>query len=176
MDTVNRYRITAYFILTALVSITVALLVVNQDIGGIAEENLTRMAEKNAVRNSIHMQAMLRGGSGSGMRHTGMPMANMQSDGAMTEGMQHTGMPMADMQSDRATTEGMNEEAVVQDERLTLEFLAGPQGLSRQYFGLVQGLGLVGLELLDLDRNSLWSSDPESQSWLLAANFHYQLD
>ena len=37
----NRYRLTAYFVLTALVSITVALLVVNQVIGEIAEDQLT---------------------------------------------------------------------------------------------------------------------------------------
>ena len=108
----NRYRLTVYFVLTALVSITVALLVVNQVIGEITEENLTRMAEKNAVRNSIHMQAMLRG---SGMQHGGMQMADMPADGAMTEGMQHTGMQMADVRTDGTMVEGMpgmNEVAV----------------------------------------------------------------
>ena len=171
----NRYRLTVYFVLTALVSITVALLVVNQVIGEITEENLTRMAEKNAVRNSIHMQAMLRG---SGMQHGGMQMADMPADGAMTEGMQHTGMQMADVRTDGTMVEGMpgmNEVAVAEDEPLTLEFLAGPEGLSREYSGLVQGLGLVGLELLDLDHNSLWSSDPQTQLPSSAANSHYQL-
>ena len=80
----NRYRLTIYFVLTALLSITVALLVVNQVIGKITEENLTWMAEKNAVRNSIHMQAMLRG-SASGMHHTGMQMADMSAEGMITE-------------------------------------------------------------------------------------------
>ena len=51
----NRYRLTVYFVLTALVSITVALPVVNQVIGEIADDPLTRVAEKNTVRNSIHV-------------------------------------------------------------------------------------------------------------------------
>ena len=180
----NRYRLTIYFVLTALLSITVALLVVNQVIGKITEENLTWMAEKNAVRNSIHMQAMLRG-SASGMHHTGMQMADMSAEGMitedmpaegmMTEGMQHNGMPMADMPAEGLMTEGMNEEAVVQDEPLSLEFLAGPEGLSGQYSGLVHGLDLVGLELLDLEHNSLWSSDPQIQLPSPATTSHYQL-
>ena len=144
-DTVNRYRLTVYFVLTALVSITVALLVVNQVIGGIAEENLTAVAEKIAVRDSIHLQAMLRG-NGSGMQHTGMQMADMPTPEAMTPGMP-----------------GMHEVALPQDGPLTLEYLAGPQGLSGQYSDLVHGLDLVSLELLDLDHNSLWSTDPQIQ-------------
>ena len=192
--TVNRYRLTIYFVLTALLSITVALLVVNQVIGKITEENLTWMAEKNAVRNSIHMQAMLRGSASGmhhtgmqmadmsaegmmteGMQHNGMPMADMPAEGLMTEGMQHNGMPMADMPAEGLMTEGMNEEAVVQDEPLSLEFLAGPEGLSGQYSGLVHGLDLVGLELLDLEHNSLWSSDPQIQLPSPATTSHYQL-
>ncbi len=200
----NRYRLTIYFVLTALLSITVALLVVNQVIGKITEENLTWMAEKNAVRNSIHMQAMLRGSASGmhhtgmqmadmsaegmitedmpaegmmteGMQHNGMPMADMPAEGLMTEGMQHNGMPMADMPAEGLMTEGMNEEAVVQDEPLSLEFLAGPEGLSGQYSGLVHGLDLVGLELLDLEHNSLWSSDPQIQLPSPATTSHYQL-
>ena len=230
----NRYRLTIYFVLTALLSITVALLVINQVIGKITEENLTWMAEKNAVRNSIHMQAMLRGSASGmhhtgmqmadmsaegmitedmqhsgmpmadmpaegmitkdmqysgmpmadmpaegimteGMQHNGMPMADMPAEGLMTGGMQHNGMPMADMPAEGLMTEGMNEEAVVQDEPLSLEFLAGPEGLSGQYSGLVHGLDLVGLELLDLEHNSLWSSDPQIQLPSPATTSHYQL-
>ena len=156
-DTVNRYRLTVYFVLTALVSITVALLVVNQVIGGIAEENLTAVAEKIAVRDSIHLQAMLRG-NGSGMQHTGMQMADMPTPEAMTPGMP-----------------GMHEVALPQDGPLTLEYLAGPQGLSGQYSDLVHGLDLVSLELLDLDHNSLWSTDPQIQLLSPAASTNYQL-
>ena len=154
MDIVNRYRLTIYFVLTALVSITVALLVVNQVIGKIAEDQLTRMAEKNAVRDSLHVQAMLRG-SGSGMPDTDMQMSDMQANGAMTHGTSGT--------------------AVDRDEPLTLEFLAGPEGLSGQYSDLVHGLGLVGLELLDLERNSLWSTGPQLPLSSSVANSQYQL-
>lgn len=189
-----RYRLTIYFVLTALVSITIALLVVNQVIGKIAEDQLTRMAEQNAVRNSIHMQAMLRG-SGSGMDHTAMQMADMPPNGAMTPGMDHSAMQMADlppnvamtpsmdhsamqmadMPANGAMTPGMNEMATGQDEPLNLEFLAGPEGLSRQYSSLVQGLGLVGMELLDLDHNSLWRSDPQAQPASPITNSQYEL-
>ena len=110
-----------------------------------------------------------------GMQHNGMPMADMPAEGLMTEGMQHNGMPMADMPAEGLMTEGMNEEAVVQDEPLSLEFLAGPEGLSGQYSGLVHGLDLVGLELLDLEHNSLWSSDPQIQLPSPATTSHYQL-
>ena len=95
------------------------------------------------------------GGSGSGTRHTGMQMADMPADGAMTEG-----------------TGG---KSVNQDEALTLKFLAGPEGLSGQYSDLVHGLDLVGLELLDLDRNSLWSTGPQTQQSSPVANSQYQL-
>ncbi len=194
----NRYRLTIYFVLTALVSITIALLVVNQVIGKIAEDQLTRMAEQNAVRNSIHMQAMLRG-SGSGMDHSAMQMADMSPNGAMTPDMDHTAMQMADMPLNGAMTSDMDhtgmqmadmpatgvmtpgvehtgmQMAAAHDEPLNLEFLAGPEGLSRQYSSLVQGLGLVGMELLDLDHNSLWRSDPQAQPASPITNSQYEL-
>ena len=170
----NRYRLTVYFVLTALVSITVALLVVNQVIGEIAEENLTSVAEKNAVRDSIHMQAMLLD-TVSGIQRTGTQMADMQATGAMTAGMQHTGRHMTDMATDGAMTPGMHDLALVPEEPLALEYLAGPQGLSKQYSDLVHGLDLVSLELLDLDHNSLWSTDSQIQQSSPVANSQYQL-
>ncbi len=110
-----------------------------------------------------------------GREHTGMQMTDLQADNTMTPGMERTGMQMADMHASEAMTEGMGEVVVVQDEPLTLEYLAGPEGLSRQYSGLVQGLGLVSLELLDLERNSLWSTDPQTQQPSPIANSQYQL-
>ena len=70
---------------------------------------------------------------------------------------------------------GMHEVALPQDGPLTLEYLAGPQGLSGQYSDLVHGLDLVSLELLDLDHNSLWSTDPQIQLLSPAASTNYQL-
>ena len=142
---------------------------VNQVIGEIAEEQLTRMAERNAVRNSLHLQAMLRGSANS-RQHAGMPMPGTQSEGAMPETM-----PEAMPETMPETMPVMGEVALVRSEPLTLEFLAGPEGLSRQYVDLVQGLDLVGLELLDLERNSLWSTNPQTKISSPVSNPKYHL-
>ena len=45
---------------------------------------------------------------------------------------------------------------------LTLEYLAGPQGLPRTYSMLVEGFNIVGFDLVDLNGRVAWSSDSGS--------------
>ena len=56
----RKYRLTILFAVTAVVVIAVAAIVANKIIGGLAEDNLIRIAEENTVRDGIHMEAMLR--------------------------------------------------------------------------------------------------------------------
>ncbi|MCH8041545.1 MAG: response regulator, partial [Nitrospinae bacterium] len=45
---------------------------------------------------------------------------------------------------------------------LTLEYLTGPDGLSRTFPMLAEGLHMVKFNLFDLNGNTLWSTDPRS--------------
>ena len=68
----QRFRLTAYFVLTALVVIALAAVVVNRLVGDLARGNLIRIAEENTARDAVHIQAMMR--RGHSMR--GMPTPN----------------------------------------------------------------------------------------------------
>ena len=55
-----------------------------------------------------------------------------------------------------------NGNAVQQPTPLTLEHLASPQGLTRTYAMLVEGLNVVKFNLFDLGGRTVWSTDPET--------------
>ena len=45
---------------------------------------------------------------------------------------------------------------------LSLEFLTGPEGLSRSFPSLVEGLSIVKLNLFDLNGTTVWSTDRQT--------------
>ncbi len=73
----QKYRLTILFSVTALVVIALAATVANYVIGGLAERDLIRLAERNTFRDAIHIQSMMRG------QHS---MIGMASSDPMTHG------------------------------------------------------------------------------------------
>ena len=69
----RKYRLTFLFSVTALVIIAVAATVSNYVVGGLAESDLTKLAELNTFRDASHIQSMMRG------RHTMIGLAPMAS-------------------------------------------------------------------------------------------------
>ena len=61
VNMMKRYRLTLLFAATAVVAIAVAAVVVNLVVGNLAEDNLVKMAENNALREAIHVEALIRG-------------------------------------------------------------------------------------------------------------------
>ena len=128
---VAKYRLTLFFAMTAVLVIAIATMTVNRVVGDLAEDNLIRIAEENTARDALHIQSMMRGG------HSGL------------------GMPSDPDMAEAKGTEGMQ-----QHKPLTLESLAGPEGLSATFPVLTEGLNIVKFNLLDLDGMAVWSSDP----------------
>ena len=129
----RRFRLTAYFVITALSVIVVAAAVVNKVVGDLAQENLIRTAEENTARDAVHMQAMMRRG------HGGRDMPSMgNADGGVEMGSMRQPIP------------------------LSLEYLTGPDGLPGNYPMLVEGLSIVKLNLFDLNGTTVWSTDPNT--------------
>ena len=128
---VAKYRLTLFFAMTAVLVIAIATMTVNRVVGDLAEDNLIRIAEENTAQDALHIQSMMRGG------HSGL------------------GMPS---DPDMAEAKGM--EGMQQHKPLTLESLAGPEGLSATFPVLTEGLNIVKFNLLDLDGMAVWSSDP----------------
>ena len=126
---IDRWRLTILFVTTAVLAISIAILIINRIAGDLAESNLIRISEENTARDALHIQAM--------MRHA-QAVRNMPSAfGNATTG---TGRPMP----------------------LTLDYLAGPEGLSRNFQELVVGLDVVKMNLFDLNGMTVWSSDPKT--------------
>lgn len=130
----RKYRLTLLFALTAITATTLAAITVNRVIGGLAEDNLVRIAQENTARDSVHMEAMMRRGDS---------MAGMSSSGVMTD----VGNGMQGMQ---------------QPAPLTLEYLTGPEGLSRTFPHLVEGLSIVKSNIFDLNGTTVWSTDDKT--------------
>ncbi len=127
----KRYRLTLLFVVTALIVIATAAIVVNRVIGDLAERNLIRIAEENTARDAFHMEAMMRRMGPTGGQNT-MP------------GMPSGGNGMREMQ---------------QSIPLTLESLAGPEGLPSTYPMLIEGLNVVKIILFDTNGHGIWSTD-----------------
>ena len=80
----QKWRLTFFFVVTALLALAVAVILVNRVIGNHTEANLIRVAEENTARDAIHMQAMMRrhdsmdtmslGGTATDTKHLGQPM------------------------------------------------------------------------------------------------------
>ena len=111
----RRFRLTFFFVVTAVAAIALAANIVNRVIGDLAEENLIRIAEENTARDAVHMQSMMR--RGPSMQH-----------------MQH---PVP----------------------LTLDDLTDPDGLTRTFPMLAEGLSVVKLNIFDLNGTTVWSTD-----------------
>jgi len=126
---VDRWRLTLLFVATAVLAISIAILIINRISGDLAESSLVRTAEENTARDALHIQAM--------MRHA-QAMRNMPS--ASGNGITGTRRPMP----------------------LTLDYLAGPEGLSRNFQELTEGLSVVKIDLFDLNGMTVWSSDPKT--------------
>ena len=126
-----------FFVVTAMLAIALAISIVNRVIGGLAEDNLIRIAEENTARDAEHIQSMRRM---MGPMVGQDSMRGMESAGAMNDGSS-----MPDMQQSMA---------------LTLESLTSPEGLPSSYPHLVEGLNIVEFTLFDLDGTVVWSASP----------------
>jgi len=176
----GKYRLTFLFAATAVLAISAAIMVVNLVIGGLAEDNLIRIAEENTARDALHIQSMMP------MMLGGHSMDGMSSASAMTDGdtMQDTQQPMS---PEMASTDAMTDSGTLQDMQqpmspymastdamtdsgsmqnlqqpmpLTLESLVGPEGLPSSYQHLVEGLNIVEFNLIDPTGMVVWSTDP----------------
>ena len=117
----------------------------------LAEKNLIRVTEENTARDAAHFLSMLGGQQPSG--HSARTESVPSMGGAVQVASDTTGAPMA-----MGTGQGM--EHGLSTEPLTLDFLAGPRGLSADFSGLVQGLNIFKFNLFDLEGNAVWSTDP----------------
>ena len=133
----RRNRLSILFAGVAVSAIAVATMIVNLVIGGLAEDNLIRVAEENTARDAEHIHSM--------MRMMG-PMAGQDS----MQGMSSTG----------AVTDGKSKPDMQQSMALTLESLTSPEGLPSSYPHLVEALNIVEFTLFDLDGTVVWSTDP----------------
>ena len=127
----RRFRLTLSFVVTALLVMTGATIGVNLLAGRLAEQNLLRVTEENTARDAAHIQSMMLGSH----RMPGMGSAPTPTT---EDGMPRTQPPVP----------------------LSLDSLAGPEGLSRTFRGLVEGLHVVKLNIFDLTGKTVWSTDP----------------
>ena len=107
----QKYRLTILFSITALVVIAIAATIANHVIGGLAESDLIRLAERNTFRDASHIQSMMRGQhsmigmaqlesmkANPTMANMDQPMANMDQPMAkMDQPMANMDQPMANM-------------------------------------------------------------------------------
>jgi len=143
------YRLTLLFGCTALLTIVAATVVVNVILGNLAESNLIKLAEENTARDSLHIQSMMR-----------MDGAASSGGADSAEGMGETmplGMTPSEASDGETTMLGMEEQRP-----LSLDYLAGPDGLSTIYRSLVDGLNILRLDLLDLNGRVVWSTEPRT--------------
>ena len=131
---IRKWRLTIFFALTAIGATGIAIIAVNHVIGNLIignliEDDLTRAAEEDTIRDASHIESMVRGKAMPGMTSAGST---------------DSGMAMHNMQ---------------QSMPLTLEFLAGPEGLPSTLPMLLEGFNIVKLDLLDRDDRIVWSTD-----------------
>ncbi len=148
----RRFRLTLLFAITAVAVIAVAAVVANLVIGGLAEDNLIRIAEENTARDGEHILSMMRMMGPTGSMG---PMGNQDSMSGMESAKQgEGGMAKQGM--------GMDKDDTMQGKPMTLESLTSPMGLPSMYPSLVAGLNIVKLDLFSPDGEAVWSTDPGS--------------
>lgn len=131
----RRTHLTVLFACTALVVISLATVIVNLVIGNLAENNLVRIVGDNTAQNAVHIQSVMR---------NQISIDDPPSDRAMAGGNAMQSIPAK------------------QPTPLTLESLAGPQGLSSRLPLILDGFTIVKFNLLDLEGRTIWSTDPEA--------------
>ena len=149
----QKYRLTLLFAFTAVAVIAIAAIIVNRVIGNIAEENLVSLAEESTARDALHIESMVRGGNS---------MDGMTSSGVADSGraMDEMGKPMQhDMTSEGVVDSGVAMDQMQQPGSLSLDFLAGPEGLPKTFPMLVEGFNVVKLNLMDPNDRIVWSTD-----------------
>lgn len=135
----RRWRLTFFFVVTALLAIAIAVIIVNRIIGDLAKDNLVRITEENTARDAEHIQSMMR------------IMGPTVADHSMQE------IPFAEAKADAQEMQVMQ-----QSNPLSLERLTSPEGLTSTFPMLVEGFNIVKFNLFDLNGNTLWSTDPAS--------------
>ena len=80
---VRKWRLTLFFVITAVVTMTLVSFIANRVIGGLAEDNLIRMVEENNSRNAEHIQSMMRSMVATDGQDS---MPGMSSAGATNDG------------------------------------------------------------------------------------------
>ena len=126
---IRKWRLTIFFALTAIGATGIAIIAVNHVIGNLIEDDLTRASEEDTIRDALHIESMVSGKAMPGMTSAG------------------------------ATDSGMSMQNMQQSMPLTLEFLAGPEGLPSTLPMLLEGFNIVKLDLLDRDDRIVWSTD-----------------
>ena len=150
---VRTFRLTILFGVTAVVLIAVAAFIVNLVIGYHTENNLVRIAEENTARDALHIESMVRSGNSmDGMSSSGVAGSGMAMD-EMEKPMQHS------MSSEGVVYSGAGMDQMQQPGPLSLDFLAGPEGLPKTFPMLVEGFNIVKLNLLDSNDKIVWSTD-----------------
>ena len=130
----KKYRLTVFFLVASLAAMSIAAIAVNRIAGDLAKDNLVRITEEDTTRFASHIQHMMR------MME---PVEAMDST----------------QDKPSAHVDGNTTKATQQPMARTLEFLAGPHGLSVNYHSLVQGLNIVQFLLLDMNGLTVWSTD-----------------
>ena len=132
----RRTHLTVLFACTSLIVITIATVIVNLVIGNLAENNLVRIVGDNTAQNAVHIQSVMRDWNGQS--------------------------PDTDLRGGEASQDMRQPILELQPTPLTLESLAGPQGLPSRLPTLLDGFTIVKFNLLDLEGRTIWSTDPEA--------------
>ena len=161
----GKYRHSLLFAATAVVvmaiAATFAATKVNGVIAGVAEDQVTGLAEENTTRDALHIQSMIRGGgmmsmeSGGGMTgmESGSGMTGMESGSGMT-GME-SGSGMTGMESGSGMTgmeSGSGMTGMESGSGMTgMESGSGMTGMESgsDMTGMESGSGMTGMESSD---------------------------
>ena len=127
-----KYPLAFMFIITAVVVITIAALATNRIIGGLASEYLEIAAEQDTVDDAKHIASL--------MHEIGFSRPTNRVSSAESTPTSATGDAEQDIPP-----------------KLTLESLA--QNLPGRFPSLITNLNATGISILDLDGNTVWSSD-----------------
>ena len=158
----GKYRLTIVFAATTVVVIAVAAFIVNQLIGNLAENNLVRIAEENTTRDAAHIESMMRGGQ-SMPAMSSAAASSRNGESSMPDMPQPIadGMPsVGDVIVSTPTSDGDAMPHLQKPMPLTLDFLAGPEGLTSTLPMLVKGLNINDVNLFDLNGTVVWSTKP----------------
>ncbi len=147
----RRFRLTFYFVLTAVLVIGVVTVAVGVIAGRLAEESLVRVTEENSARDATHIHSMI----------TGQHAMPAMAVGEATPRDEASPPPQPTMPAMPPAEAAAVHEPTHPQEPLpmTLQFLAGEDGLPRMGPSLVAGLNIPRLSVLDPQGNVVWSSD-----------------